>query len=413
MKSTSSFVKILYLVLSILIALVFWMYVDYETNEDYSTWIRNIPVTFDGEDTLENRGLMILHDQSQETVSIRVSGKRATIMKLDRSNVAVTVKTSQITGAGELELEYTISYPKTISESSVTVMNKSSDTVSVTVMAETTKVIPIRATFTGNVANNYFAGEIVCSPEELTVSGPEEIVQNVSYAQVNVSDVDVTASIAADYTFTLYDENGNAVDASSLTCSQDTVAVSMNVGEKKTVPLTVTLLDGGGATASDAKVEIEPSTVTVSGDSTTLADLQSIDLGTIDLADILSSQTYTKDINIPATVDNMSGTTQASVKVTISGLSVKTITVNQFVILGAPEIYTSTMVTESLSVTLRGKPSALAEVNAEDITVSVDLSQIDFSTGSTGAITVQADVLVNKDNGVGAVGVYNVAVDIE
>ncbi len=409
----SSLIKILYIILSIIIAVVIWVYVDYETNDNYTTWITNIPVTFDGEDTLENRGLMILHDESQETVNLRVSGKRATIMKLDRSNITITVKTSQITGAGEQELEYTISYPRTVSESSVTVVNKSVETITVTVMAETTATIPVKSTFTGSVATGYRAGEIVCSPEEITVSGPEEIVETVSYALVTVSNESVTESIAADYTFTLMDENDEEVDTSTLTCSTDTIAVSMNVGQTKALELQVTVAEGGGATEDDVTIEISPSTITVAGDSSTLAEIDSIDLGTIDLSEILTTQTYTKDINLPATLENVSGTTQATVTVTVSGLSVSTFTATQFNILNRPDIYTATMVTESLNVTLRGTEAALAEITAEDIIVVVDLSQIDFTSGSTGAVTVGAEIYVNSDDNVGAVGSYNVVVDVE
>ncbi|MCD8143752.1 MAG: hypothetical protein LUD79_00175 [Oscillospiraceae bacterium] len=406
-------IKILYIILSIIIAVVIWVYVDYETNDNYTTWITNIPVTFDGEDTLENRGLMIVHDESQETVNLRVSGKRATIMKLDRSNITITVKISQITGAGEQELEYTISYPRTVSESSVTVVNKSVETITVTVMAETTATIPVKSTFTGSVATGYRAGEIVCSPEEITVSGPEEIVETVSYALVTVSNESVTESIAADYTFTLMDENDEEVDASTLTCSTDTVAVSMNVGQTKTLELQVTVEEGGGATEDDVTIEISPATITVAGDGSTLAEIDSIDLGTIDLSEILTTQTYTKDINLPATLENVSGTTQATVTVTVSGLSVSTFTATQFNILNRPDIYTATMVTESLNVTLRGTEAALAEITAEDIIVVVDLSQIDFTTGSTGAVTVGAEIYVNSDDNVGSVGSYNVVVDVE
>ena len=413
MEHKHSFTKILYIILSVLIAIVFWIYVDYETNDTYTTWINNISVTFDGEDTLEGRGLMIVHEESTETVSIKVSGKRATIMKLDRSNITITVKTSQITGAGEQELDYTISYPKTVAESSITLVSKSADTVTVSVTAESSKSVPVKATFTGSVASGYYAGEIVCSPEEITISGPEEIVEQVEYAVVTVGDENVTDSVNAEYEFTLVDADGNEIDMSTLTCSTDTIAVAMSVGEKKTIPLTVTIVEGGGATEDDITVEIDPESISVSGDSTTLDELDSIDLGTIDLSEILTTATITKEINLPGTLDNLSGTTQATVKVTVSGLSVKTVTATQFTILNKPDNYTTTLVTESLNVTIRGTEEALEAVTAEDITVSVDLSQIDFSTGSTGSVTVDAEVIVTSDDGVGAVGSYNVVVDVE
>ncbi len=412
-RKWESFKKIGWMIVSIIAAVCIWAYVDSETNDTYTTWITNIPVTFDGEDTLEYRGLMIIHDESQETISLRVSGKRATIMKLSRSNITITVKTSQINGAGEQALEYTISYPKTVTESNITLLSKSSDTVTVLVMAETTASVPIRSSFTGSVANGYRAGEIICSPEEITVSGPQELVESISYALVTIGDEELTDSIAADYTFVLMDENDQEVEASSLTCSAETIAVSMNVGKIKTLPLSVTLVDGGGATAEDATVEISPMFITVSGDDETLDALESIDLGSISLAEVLTTGTYTKDIILPATIENISGTTQATVTVTIEGLAVTTCSATQFSILNKPEGCTATMVTQRLSVTLRGSKTALAEIDEEDIIVVVDLSQIDTTSGSTGTVTVQAEIYVSSDENVGAVGTYNVVVNVE
>ncbi len=402
-----------YVILSIAIALLIWVYVDYETNDTYTTWITNIPITYDGEENLENRGLMIIHDESQQTLNLKVSGKRATIMKLSRSNITITVKTSQITGPGELELEYTISYPKTVTDSSITLVSKSSDTASVTVMAETTATIPVYTSFTGSIANGYRAGELTCSPDEITVSGPMEVVQSIAYALVTYGEEDISGSVLADVSYVLMDEEDNPVDTSSLTCSTDTVEISMNVGQTKTVPLTVTIVEGGGATTENAVVEISPASITISGDSDTLAEMDAIDLGTVNLTEILNGTSYTKDINLPSTVENITGTTQATVTVSIEGLQVSTFNATQFNVLNRPEGYTVTVVTETLVVTLRGTAEELAKISAEDIIVAVDLSSVDTSWGSTGAITVSAEVYVSGDTGVGAVGSYNVVVDVE
>ena len=68
--------------------------------------------------------------------------------------------------------------------------------------------------------------------------------------------------------FTLCDKDGNAVDTANLSMDISTVDVTLNVVKYKDVALEVEILDGGGATSKDAKVTIDPESITLSGDST-------------------------------------------------------------------------------------------------------------------------------------------------
>ncbi len=403
--------RIVCIIVSVLIAVFFWVYVDWDNNDSIPMTFTNIPVTFEGEDTLEARGLMIVHDDSSETVSLRLSGKRSEIMKLSRDNIEITVRTSQIVSAGVQELEYVITYPRTVSESSITVLSRSTDTITVNVVAESTKTVQIQAEFVGTVAEGYYFETLACSPEQMTISGPQELVDQVSYALVTVSDTDVSSTITADYSFKLMDENGNEVSQEGLTCSETMITTVLRVDAQKTVPLTVSFIEGGGATEANVEYEIDPETITISGDDDQLDDVTSIDLGSIDLSQIFDSTTITRDIVITDGLGNLSGITQASIRVSISGLSTQNFNTSNFVILNKPDDTVAEMVTGNLNVTLRGSYTAISSVTSDNITVAVDLS--DISTTATGTITVPATVLVNNVEGVGAVGSYSVVVRIE
>ena len=66
------------------------------------------------------------------------------------------------------------------------------------------------------------------------------------------------------------------------------------------IPLTVDLIDGGGATAADVNVEISPATVTVVAETegdVTLPD--SISLGEIDLSNVLGNTSFSLPITLP------------------------------------------------------------------------------------------------------------------
>jgi YbbR domain-containing protein len=402
--------KVFYVIVSIIIAVLFWVYVDWVTNDSMSKTFTNIPVTFEGEDTLEARGLMIVHDDGGEVVTLRLSGKRSDMMKLDRDNIEITVRTSQIVSAGVQELEYTISYPRSVTESGITVLSRSMDTVPVEVVAEATKTVSIQTEFIGTVAEGYYFETMACSPEQITISGPQELVDQVSYALVTVGDVGISSTTTADYSFKLMDENKNEVSQEGLTCSSSMITVVLKVNAQKTVPLTVTFLPGGGATEENVTCNIDPQSITISGDDSQLADITSIDLGEIDLSQIFESTTVTRDITLRDGLGNLSGITQATVEVTISGLTTQNFDANNFVFLNQPEGTVAEMVTGNLNVTLRGSYQAMSEVTSDNITVAADLSGV--STLSSGTITVPATVLVNGVDDMGAIGSYSVVVRI-
>lgn len=400
--------RIVCIILSVLIAVIFWVYVDWDSNDNITRTFSNIPVTIEGEDTLEARGLMIVHGEGGETVSLQLSGKRSDMMKLSRDNIEITVRASQIVSAGSQQLEYDISYPRSVSESGITVERRSADTITLNVVAETTKTVQIQSEFVGTVAEGYYFESLSCSPEQMTVSGPQELVDKVSYALVTVSDMNVSSTITADYSFKLMDENKNEVSQDGLTCSESVITMVLKVNAQKEVPLTVSFLEGGGATEDNVTYEIEPETITIAGDNSQLSEVSAIDLGTIDLSQIFNSATITRDITLRDGLGNLSGITQATIKVSISGLTTQNFNTSNFVILNKPETVVASMVTGNLNVTLRGSYAAIAAVTPENITVSVDLSGV--SPTAQGTMTVPVTILVSGVDGVGAVGSYSAVV---
>ena len=68
--------KVLYLILSLLLAIVFWLYVDDALGNPITRELKDVPIEFIGEeDTLPNRGLMLV-DGEDITLDLSVSGPR-------------------------------------------------------------------------------------------------------------------------------------------------------------------------------------------------------------------------------------------------------------------------------------------------------------------------------------------------
>ena len=96
--------KVLYILLSVLIAAAVWFYVDEFGNNGGARLVEqritDIPIEYTSEDTLTDRGLMLLKDGTSQTIDLTFKGSRRLVTQLDRSKVRVTVDLSGVSRAG-------------------------------------------------------------------------------------------------------------------------------------------------------------------------------------------------------------------------------------------------------------------------------------------------------------------------
>ena len=336
--------KWFYILVSILMAFVLWIYVGKEANPLTTGTLRNVQVVYTGLDVLEERGLMISEGANQ-TVSLNIQARRDVFTRLSQGDVTVTIDVSGITEPGEQSIAITtriISYPRSIATTdAIDLRYTSPATVDFTVSRWTEKDIPVQAVFEGSVAEGYQRGEFSITPETITISGQEELVDQIQYAQVTVSQQELTETYSEQCSVSLIDQDGNPVVNSNVQAQPQTVLVTLPVEVLKEVPLTVNLIDGGGATAADAKVTIEPAdSIMVSGSQSDLEGLKEISLGDIDLSDVYSTNTFTKEIALSPELTNVSGITEVTVTVSIQGLTTRTMKVSNIELINAPEGYT-------------------------------------------------------------------------
>jgi YbbR domain-containing protein len=407
--------KIFYAVLALACAVGVWLYVDVVQAPDTTVTVENIPITFVGEDMLADEGLMITEGHST-TVTITFSGPRTAVSQLDKSNTSIVVQAaSQITGEGTYNLTYSVNYPSTVDSSQITPVKRSVSAIAVTVVQMTTKNVDIVGRFTGSAVSGVLFDENNFQFEEstVTVTGERSKVEQVDHAEVVLSEENLSATWSGYLDITLVDEQGNAIeynDEDDLTCNITSVYTTFPVQMVKEVPLTVSFQAGGGATENDVSCTVNPSTILISGSEEQLAKVDSINLGTVDLADVVTSDVFTFAINAPTGITIPSGMTTASVTVSVSGLDTKKFTTSNIEVINVPEGYNVELVTQSLEVRVRGAAETLALIVDSDIHVTVDFSDIENS--ATGTRTMDAKVSVRGFADVGCVGDYTVVANV-
>ena len=401
--------KLLSALLSGLIAFGLWYFVITVDNPDFTDTVYDIPVTFVGETSLNEKGL-ILSAQPDAFVDLALSGTRSNVIKCDKSNITIKVDLSKIDSEGVHELDYTISYPADIPRNSITEDSRYPGTITVAVAKWSRKEVGVNVICQGPVPEGFIADteNVVKEYTTVAIQGPSAVVDQIKEAQIVIDLNNVKESISDYFRYTLVDEEGNPVDAERIEVSVDQVHLDVKIQRVKDVKLVINLVDGGGATASTVALNYEPKTIKVSGSEQVLADLDEILLGTINLADYLETTEFTFAIPELEGVTNLSGLTEVTAKLSFPGLVIREFVIEQFQIVGVPEGMKAEIITVKLPVKIRGMAMDMNRLTVEDIIATVDFtgSQIGTSTfkvnltfadgyqspGAVGSIVVTATV---------------------
>ena len=404
--------KTVRIILSVLVALVIWFYVDSQDDTARFVRVNNVPVEFMGEDVLLERGLLVTSDMDI-TVDLELSSSNRTVLNnLERrkDDIRLRVSLSSINSTGEYPLEWSIIYPDSVNPQSVTLNYASSYYVNVEVVELYSKSVPIRGERSGTPAEGYVVGEMTFDQDSITVSGEQLAVANISHALVTVDISGATESFSIVTEFQLIDYNGDVIENSTFRTSVETVEVNVPILMIKELPLEIDVTESPGSTLDDVEITIEPTSITVSGDSRSIGRLENVTLTDVDLSKLTGDTSFTVPIPIPAGSTSVSGETEATVTIAFKDtVTTQVFETTNISYVNEPEGSTVTVVSNALEVTLRGPEDELSALTSYNIRVVGDLTDISAQTGS---YTVPATVYVDGAENVGAIGSYQITVQI-
>lgn len=392
-------------ILSILIAFGLWIYVITTVSPDSEAEYTDIPVTFVGETALEGRNLLVTSDLTA-SVALRLQGNRSDLTKVDETNITIKCDLSRLYDPGLQQVGYTISYPGDVPSNAFVVLNQYPQTITVRLEKKEYKEVPVEIAYEGAVPPGFMSDKenAVLDFNTVTVSGPSSVVEKIDSARIEVSLDDLTESIDQSYRFTLLDDKKEPVNASMIKTNVEEVHLQLKILRVKEVKLEVTVIDGGGATRETSDIKIAPQTIRLAGPEALLEDLDVINLGTINLGELTKATKLPFAITIPEGITNLTGVTEAEVNVLFSGLKTKEFTITAIESVNAPEDLEVDIITEKLTVVVRGPAPVITKLSADDITL-----EIDFTNAVAGTTTYNAKVKFAPGfSSVGAVGSYSV-----
>lgn len=401
--------KILRIICSILVAISIWIYVDEEKTINVKMPVNDLPVEFSGEDTtLADNGLMLLSGYDT-TVDLVLKGPRKVLWKLNKNEIRIVADTSGVQDTGVQSLTYEVVYPDNVQRSQIQVESASVYAITVTVGELYTKEIPIKCELKGDVAVGYVAEELLLDPSMLVLRAQRDDLLNVSYAKIQVNVNGLKETLIQTVEYQLYDYNDIPIENEKIRVATRLIQVTLPVKTVKDVPLRLNFVEAVGSTMQQVEYEFSQETIRLKGDKAVLDSIESIVLDTIYLQDLAESQTLRYTISVPDGAEVVGGNTEVTVTVTMRGVSERRIGTNRFSCVNVAEGLMASVVTENLTVTLRGLATEVDALTGENLLITADLNGIT----EAGDYTVPVSVQVNGYQNIGIKGSYQVIVRVE
>ncbi len=390
--------------ISVILAFILWFYVMTVESPINQEVFRGIPV----EVLLPAGSELSLYSGYNVTVDVTVSGKKSDLNQISADSFKATADASSYTQAGKYSVPVDIEVPGGFS-----LVEKSISLLSVYLDAKATASVPVQIKIPEYVLADglEFGGDsdIEKSVTEVFLSGPKTILDTVETALVTIPPLgNVSSTVRASGNVTLIGADGEPVSNPYVSMDTSTVDVRIPVFMTKNIALKVDFKNKL-LNSSNSKVEISPSTVKVRGKVETVSVLEDQVISTIDEKS-LTSDKLSIPLTLPEGVNCVDGTETVDVTIEHIGTDTKVLSVGDIKV-NNPADLEYTLSLDTVNVTLRGKNDHLSKITAEDLSLTVDLSEIKAGAGS---ITLPIKVVVSDTyaKSVYELGEYNIVVTV-
>lgn len=271
--------------ISILVAVLLWMYVISEQNPYIIHIYRDVPVKLNNLDTAN---FALKEEEAGFKVSVRVRGRRATISELTKSEIKAEVNLR-----GRMEGENLIPVAVTVPDN-VELLDINPPEIMVTLETIIEKQVPIVVRLTGTPAGGFAAMDPSAKPGEAVLKGARSVVESVKSAFVSVDISGKNRDVKGNFPLRVVDEKNGEVK--NITFRPETVDVIVPIVKKADVEVIpkITGSPAGGYAVSD--ITVVPLTLSVTGENEVVESLNELYTEGLDITGL--SQDIQKEVKV-------------------------------------------------------------------------------------------------------------------
>ncbi|KRQ87177.1 YbbR-like protein [Caloramator mitchellensis] len=360
--------EIIYMILSVFIALILWVYVMGEQNPTQARLIEGIPVYFINLDALEQNNLTILPNQ-KFTVNLQISGRAMDVYKVKAEDFRVEADMSGFLKKGYNNIPVEV---KTVPKGVKVVYDKGNPYIRVKVDGLIEKTVPVNSIIAGNLKEGYAYSMPVLKPNEILIRGPETYVFKASNALVNIDVTNRDNDLSASLPIKIVDSYGDNVQY----INYEPKYVDVSLPIKKSKDVDVIIRTKGELPDSKILNYISSKTpkITILGDESLIDRINSIETEPIDLSKIYTSIFKEVPLIIPEGIYTKENKKSITVDISVENKIEKNLTVDLILENGKDE-FNYSLSKNSVILTIYGAESVVNSINSNDISAIIDVAE--------------------------------------
>lgn len=368
---------------SFIFAAALWIIVTNINDPVTSLKVSDVPVTIKNAELITDNGQIYeVLDGTDVIDLVTITAARSIIDSLDESNVVAVADMNDLTSLDTISIRLSTNKYNDKLES----ISGSIDCVRLNIEDKKTKSLPIRINTVGEVKDGYLVGDVSTEQNLIRISGPESVISQITKAQVEIDVSGFTSNIGTDIEIRFYNDEGEEVVSDSIEKSISKVRVSVEILERKTVPVNyeITGMPADGYSLN-GEIESTRTMVTIAGKSKVIENVNSIDVpeGVIDVTGAKDDVTTLVDLKdyLPdgteLAEDNFSGKVNVTVGIEQNVEKQFIIPVTDIEIRNMPEGYEGEITdpAEECVIVLMGLSADLQNITVTDIAPYIDVAE--------------------------------------
>ncbi len=256
---------------SVIVAFLFWLVIINITDPTTSKTFHDIPVKILNENVITSAN-QVYEIEDGDTVQVTVKGKRSFVETLTETDFTATADLTELSKVNAVSIDVKLNRE---SNSGVEV-SWDNAVLKVNLEKRVTQKFKVRVDYQGELSENYVLGEMVAKPNIVEVSCGESKFRKIDHVGVMVTLNGQSEDFEAKYTPILYDKDGDVLDDTNVTFSNNTIRVSTEVRGTKEVPIFVSTRGTPAEGYRLVQTDYKPEKVRVSGTSSALAKVETI-----------------------------------------------------------------------------------------------------------------------------------------
>ncbi|MDH8679854.1 CdaR family protein [Fusibacter bizertensis] len=359
--------------LSIAMAILFWFFVMDQVDPEITRVIESVPVQLTNTQELDQNNLKIMN-QTDFLVNVEVTGRRNNVLSLNSKNIYLWSDMRSVrSGVNNVFIN------STINSESVSIKSVLPNEIVLTVDRVVSLPKPVQIIISDKFQDTLYEEALEINPVEIKVSGPESLVNSVSYLGGTISVNALTNDHSREVSLVPYSFDGEVVNGVSLDINY--ANINLVVGKTKQVSIEPVIIGEPAQGYKIVSIKVNPETVTVKGEVDLVNSLDTLKVETLQLnGDENASLIVEKGLVLPDGIKTVGLNNPIQVELTIEEIQTKefTYSIAEIPVVNLNENYTTDLTTNPGNVIVRVTDieSIIKNLSKEDIHLDLNFSNV-------------------------------------